>query len=116
MSATQVLRQQVRRHLAEHAKHPSRAKTQQAECRLSQPVAQGAFALLLGQFVGVQPPLHGGRKAHQGGDLPIRQVRLADLVVPVGVSVVDQFARGPVVGLRGRGAIQQPEVCALETL
>lgn len=107
---------EVGRDLVEDPKKPACAKAQQREGPLLEPVAQRAAAQFLGQLVCVEPALHGGGKADERRDLAVLQMRFADLVVPVGVAVVDQLARSPVVVRRDRFSTQQPEVCALETL
>lgn len=116
MSAAQLLCQQVCCYLAENPKTPARAKAEQAKGRLAQPVVQGAFAQLFGQFVGKQAALHGGGKAHHGDHFAVAVARPVHLVAPLRVAAVDQLAHGPVVGLSRFLSIQKPEVSCFEAL
>ena len=97
---------EVGRDLVEDPKKPACAKAQQPEGPLLEPVAQRAAACFFGQLVGIEPALHGGGEADEGGDLPVIQVRLADTVMPLRVAAVDQLACGPVVVLSDRFSTQ----------
>ena len=101
--------------LVRNCGNPATAKAENRNGRLREPVAPGASAQLLGQFVRKQSAGHCGSEVQHKRN-PTTPARHVGLNISTRIFVVDQFLYGPVIGLLGVPVCQQLEVSRFEIL